>query len=313
MAPMSDPHGRVCPRCGATNASADPSCADCGAPLDALADFTPLLSTAESPYGSPPPGLPPGSQFAGPPLLPGGPHRGHARSRLIGVIVLVSVTVLAGVVVAAVAISRRNSSTGSGGQSTPARSLAPSLSSSPTSTSSAAPSSTSPAPTRTGVSPGQTTVIGHDGVSYPVHIYHADRITDCAAHAYGADAIDFLSRSPCTHAHRLIATVVIDNQEAVLSVITASFPDAATNSGFDDVENDPTCECAMKDLLREGQCIPRLACSVPLTEAFTVISDGGTNTAVFDAWWTRGHTDDQDPSLIKCEHALFQTYLTPFD
>lgn len=341
---MNHPGGRTfCPGCGADNELSSSFCFSCGSHLDTdpVEATSPRIRPAPvvpGPIGPPmvePPHPPPWATAAptvqrpapnpGPewptptPQPPAGPQRRTAL--LLGVVALV--VVLAGAGIGYVLLSGDDGRTSASSTSAaPGTRLVESPGASDVfsppidtlePTDSAPPSVPETTPTPAGLAPGSMTVVGGDGVTYPVHIYAVDRITNCATHAYGAAARSFLRQHPCRNAHRLLSTVSVDGRRAVLSVITVSFDPGldGVNVDFQDLENAPGTG-GMNDLLREGRTVPGQARRIPSTEAF-VVTGGDTQTVIFDAWWASGHTDDQDSALVNMEDAMYGTELTPFD
>jgi hypothetical protein len=168
-------------------------------------------------------------------------------------------------------------------------------------------------------------VHGTDGSTYRLAIKAQDHITDCAAHAYGNAVISFLRSHACLGADRYLATTSIGTRSAILSVITLTLaprmPDVngqAELAQLDSIENGSGTG-SINDLLRDGRSIDRYSGKIPANEAFlvkTAPADGGSRLfpelAIFDAWWASGTTQDQDPSLVAMESALFGTNATPF-
>lgn len=162
-------------------------------------------------------------------------------------------------------------------------------------------------------------VDGADGNEYDLTIWAQDRITNCADHAYGPPMISFLKAHPCKDSHRLLATVALGNgRTAALSIITVLFSGTTGDTyGYATSQRFQTLESAagtgsMNDLLREGRRIPHAAAAIPAREAFTVTGQDAS-AVVFDAWWIKGGTEDQEPDLVALEQALFLTQATPFD
>lgn len=113
----------------------------------------------------------------------------------------------------------------------------------------------------------------------------------------------------------MLATVEVGGRLAVVSAIATSFHASAGDpTGYRTVDKFRKLELAdgtgsIDDLLRDGNAVPGLATRIPSHEAFRLLGQDNGVT-VFDAWWARGTTADQDPALLHLEEELFLTPLT---
>lgn len=177
----------------------------------------------------------------------------------------------------------------------------------PATTAAPVPSPSGPAPLRT------VPVTGQDGTTYQVTVWAEDRITDCAAHAYGK-IVQFLQQHPCAHATRRLLVVPLGGRDVAMSTITVSCATGpAPDHTYEYVGQFVKLENAdgtggMNDLLREGAYLPG-AKAIPADEAFMVFSQD-TVATVFDAWYLGGTTRSQDPALLALEQNLELTPVT---
>lgn len=177
----------------------------------------------------------------------------------------------------------------------------------PVTTTQPVPASPSPAPLRV------VPVAGQDGTTYQVTVWAEDRITDCAAHAYGK-IVQFLQQHPCDHATRRLLVIPLGGRDVALSIVTVSCAiGPAPDHTYDYVGQFVKLENAdgtggMNDLLREGAYVPG-AKAIPPDEAFLVFSQD-TVATVFDAWYLTGTTRSQDPTLLALEQNLELTPVT---
>lgn len=148
---------------------------------------------------------------------------------------------------------------------------------------------------------------------YRATVWASDTIRNCAAHAYGSRMIAFLRKHPCGPTHRVLATVYAGGTPVDVSVISTSFaghgPDVyQPTEQFVNLEN-ASGTGSINDLLREGAGMPGASGQVPFREAFEVYSQD-TGVTIFDAWYERGPTRDQDPRLVHLEQDWFLSRLT---
>jgi hypothetical protein len=191
---------------------------------------------------------------------------------------------------------------GDSGQPAPARSSLPPV---PTE------SKTRP-PVRHGVA---VTVTGlNSRTVYHAQVYGASKVTDCAAHSYGAPMINYFQSHPCVSATRRIFTIPLNGRTVALSSVAVIAAPGPGNDYYKWAGKFVKLEKSngtgsVNDLLREGYRIPGAGDSIPNREAFDVIGQDDVVT-VLDAWYLQGSTRDQEPDLIRLEEDLFLTALT---
>jgi hypothetical protein len=184
--------------------------------------------------------------------------------------------------------------------------------------SSAAPSATSPADTPPPVlhpapaAPIRTaTVHGPNGVTYVIKVWAQTQVPDCAAHAYGAPVIAYLTAHPCYGLARTLATTTVDGKAVGISTCSVGFSGPApqvyqTAGAFNTlVTADGTG--SLNDLLREGYRLPSGPASVPSPDAFAALSQDNGVT-VDDAWYLSGPTPNNDPPLVAMERNTYLQY-----
>jgi hypothetical protein len=153
------------------------------------------------------------------------------------------------------------------------------------------------------------TVHGADGSPYEVEMLASDRVTDCAAHSYGGPIIAYFRAHPCKTATRRLFGILIRGRVAVMSTIVVACAlgpahDPYRWTGKLDRLERANGTGSMNDLLREGVRIAGVPSAIPAHEAFGVFSQDDV-VAIMDAWWTKGHTKDQDHALLAAEQNLF--------
>lgn len=152
------------------------------------------------------------------------------------------------------------------------------------------------------------------GTAYQVDIWAVDRITDCAAHAYGSALVAFLRAHPCHSATRRLLTLDLDGREVALSSVAVTLPPYGSGTSGDvyryagefvRLEN-ANGTGSMDDLLREGVRVPGVQSAIPADEAFLVQGED-LGVAVFDAWYVHGPTPSQAVELVRLERDLTLT------
>lgn len=163
------------------------------------------------------------------------------------------------------------------------------------------------------VAPRTVTVTGtQSGHTYVVGVWATSKVTNCAAHAYGAPLIAFFRQHPCTSATRRLVTLdSADGRRLAMSIIVVECQYGGATDPYADAGLLTTMERAdgtgsMNDLLREGVRVPGMQSAIPRDEAFAVDSQD-TVVTIFDAWYTTNATTPDDPSIVQLEHDLFLT------
>jgi hypothetical protein len=150
--------------------------------------------------------------------------------------------------------------------------------------------------------------VGGDGTNYVVKVWAVEQTTDCAAHAYGTQVIDFLRRHPCTGMSSLIATTTVNGRAVGFAQRAIGFRGAEHSSyrtagQFRQLVN-RSGTGNLNDLLREGYRLPQGPGRLPFPNAFN--TQGQDNSvSVVEAWYLHGATPDNDRPLEKMEDDIF--------
>ena len=154
----------------------------------------------------------------------------------------------------------------------------------------------------------------NSGTVYHAVLYGASKVTDCAAHSYGAPMINYFESHPCISATRRIFTIPVQGRTVALSSVAVV---AAAGPGNDYYKwagrfmklekSDGTG--SINDLLREG-------CRIRARRTRYRTPRPSTSSArtTWSRCWMRGTRRvaprDQDPTLLRLEEDLFLTPLT---
>lgn len=176
-------------------------------------------------------------------------------------------------------------------------------------TTGAASASAQPAPSH----PVRTATVHGVGSSavYRIEVWVQTTESSCAAHAYGAPVIAYLTAHPCRGLSRLLATTTVNGKRvgfaqsslAFLGTapqdydIAAKFRKLVTQDGTGNVS----------DLLREGRRLPSGPTAVPSPNAFSALGEDA-GVVIVEAWYLDGPTPQNDPALVTMARDIFLSY-----
>jgi hypothetical protein len=155
------------------------------------------------------------------------------------------------------------------------------------------------------------TAHGSNGTSYVIKIWADKKVTNCAAHAYGAAVVKFLRRHPCFDMRQVLATTTVDGRAVGFASraigfrggmkksyrAAGKFRNLVTRSGTGN----------LNDLMREGYRLPSGPSAVPFPNAFSALGQDNSVTVV-EAWYLKGPTPDNDPPLVRMAEDIFLQY-----
>ena len=125
----------------------------------------------------------------------------------------------------------------------------------------------------------------NSGTVYHAVLYGASKVTDCAAHSYGAPMINYFESHPCISATRRIFTIPLKGRTVALSSVAVVAAGGPGNDYYKWAGRFMKLEKSdgtgsINDLLREGYRIPGGQDSIPNTEAFDVIGQDDVVTVL---------------------------------
>ncbi len=143
--------------------------------------------------------------------------------------------------------------------------------------------------------------------TFTIKVWSQVTSPSCAGHAHGAAVVAFLRKHPCTALTRLLGTTIIDKKAVGLAQSNVTF--AGTTNTATTAATDFTLLIGKKgagnitDLFRDGRRLPSGPAAIPASSATNVRNDERTATVVA-AWYLKGGTPRDDPSLSELSEAL---------